>query len=204
MSRERGFTLPELLTVLTVTGIVLVIAVPNLLSMVRSDTLTTTANNLVFALNYARNEAVKRDTVVSVCPSSDGQTCLSGSTSWATGWMVYYTASGSTTPIPLQAWPALPATFTLVTKIPASGAPTTSSVIPAFQPTGMTYTNTTGLASAITTTAVEFILCDPRGPSKAVDMELLPTGRTQAALTPGYSVYISPVTEAPIALTTCS
>lgn len=199
MRWERGFTLPELMTVIAVAAILMVVAVPSLLSFVRSDTLSTNANNLVFALNYSRNEAVKRDAVVSLCPSSDGASCQAGSTSWASGWIAYI-GTGTTPTTVLQAWPGLPGGFSLVTKVFS----VTSSVVPiTFQSNGLTYANTGGLQSAVSS-AVEFILCDPRGPKYGVDMELLPTGRTETSVTPGYSVYVTPSTEATTALTTCS
>ncbi len=198
MRWQRGFTLPELMTVIAVAAILMVVAVPNLLSFVRSDTLSTTANNLVFALNYARNEAVKRDTVVSLCPSADGASCQTGSTSWASGWIAFL---GTTSPpaTVLQAWPGLPGGFTMVTKV----FTVTSSVGPiTFQPSGLTYANTGGLQSSVSS-AVEFILCDPRGAKYGVDMELLPTGRTETSTTPGYSVYTGG-TGTGTPLTTCS
>jgi type IV fimbrial biogenesis protein FimT len=176
------------MTAIAVAAILMVVAIPNLLSFVRSDTLTTNANNLVFALNYARNQAVKLDSVVSLCPSSDGASCIAASTSWANGWIAF--TGASTAPVVLQVWPGMPGGFTLVTKVYT----VTSSVSPInFQPSGLT--------SA--TSAIEFILCDPRGPKYGIDMELLPTGRTETSTTPGYSVYTGG-TGTGTALTTCS
>ena len=185
--KSRGFTLIELMTTIAIAAILVIIAIPNFNSFVKNNTLTTSANNLVFALNYARNEAVKRDAVVTLCPTSDGQTCIASSTSWSTGWLVV-TGTAAT---PLQAWPALPSNFTLVTKV--SGATTNVAPIQ-YQPSGLTGSSAT----------VQFILCDSRGPSKAVELELTPTGRIEAALTAGYSVGGPPPSGTGTALTTCS
>jgi prepilin-type N-terminal cleavage/methylation domain-containing protein len=179
---QGGFSLIELLTVIVVAGILAVYGLPNLISLIRADTLSTSANKLVFALNYARNEAVKRDAQVYVCPSSDGATCTNGS-SWAIGWMVYILPSGSSTPTPLQSWPALPSNFTLVSK--QNGTTTAAAAPVTYQPNGLTYSSALAMPSASTT---EFIFCSAQGISKAVDVELMPTGRVETSLTPGQNL----------------
>ena len=46
------------------------------------------------ALNYARAEAIKRAARVSICPSTDGATCL-GANDWSRGWMVFLDSAAS-------------------------------------------------------------------------------------------------------------
>ncbi|QEE24448.1 prepilin-type N-terminal cleavage/methylation domain-containing protein [Rhodanobacter glycinis] len=65
--RQRGFTLVELMITLAVAVILTAIAVPSFRNLTLSNRLTTTANDIVGALNVARMEAVKRNASVQFC-----------------------------------------------------------------------------------------------------------------------------------------
>lgn len=84
---QPGFTLIELLVTVAIAAIVLAIAVPNFITFVQNTRLTSQANDLVTALNYARSEAIKRGVRTAVCSSTDGASCAA-STTWDTGWLV--------------------------------------------------------------------------------------------------------------------
>lgn len=84
----NGFTLIELMVTLAVLGIVIGVAIPSFTRQVLNNRSLTLGSDLVTAFNFAREEAVKRGSRVSICPSTDGLTCLSG-TNWARGWMVF-------------------------------------------------------------------------------------------------------------------
>ena len=91
--RARGFSLVELMLVLTVGGILLAIAAPSFRSFMQNSRLTTQANTLVYALNLARSEAVRLDTTVEVCASKNGASCDGGGppgNPWDDGWIVCY------------------------------------------------------------------------------------------------------------------
>ena len=92
--RQRGFTVVELMAVMAVAIILLGVGIPGFRQIAASNKLTTTTNDLVVSMNYARQEAVTRGVPVAVCPSPDGAGC-SGGTDWAVGWMVF-TDDGST------------------------------------------------------------------------------------------------------------
>lgn len=81
---SRGFTLMELMVVLTIAGIVFGLGVPAFRDFTRNNRLTGAANELLITVVSARNEAVRRQTVVSVCPSTapdqPGATCLDAAT----------------------------------------------------------------------------------------------------------------------------
>jgi type IV fimbrial biogenesis protein FimT len=86
--KQNGFTLIELMVTVVVLAIVLAVAIPSFTSQVLNNRSLTLGGDLVTALNFAREEAVKRGARVSICPSSDGATCLTA-TDWAKGWMVF-------------------------------------------------------------------------------------------------------------------
>lgn len=69
---ERGFNLIELMITLAVAVILVMVAVPSFRSLMLSNKLTTTANDMVDAIHTARIEAVKRNTTVQLCSDSAG------------------------------------------------------------------------------------------------------------------------------------
>lgn len=81
-----GFTLIELMIVLVIGGILLGLAVPSFYDSLRRNRLTSEANNLITSFNLARSEAINRRNTVTVCPSSDQETCTGGG--WEEGWIV--------------------------------------------------------------------------------------------------------------------
>lgn len=127
-----GFTLIELMVVLTLAGILSGIAIPNFIQGIRSNRLTTAANNLVTALNLARSEAVKRSIQVVVRTTG-------AATIWETGWTVFVDTNGNFTfdgtDVLLMAYPALPNGYTLRT-----GNATTYRLYAAYTPSGLSTT----------------------------------------------------------------
>jgi len=67
-----GFTLLELMIVIVVIVIVMTVAVPNLREMIKNNRVTGQGNELVAIINYARNEALRRNVNVPVHLSTDG------------------------------------------------------------------------------------------------------------------------------------
>ncbi len=94
MKSSKGFTLLELMITLAVSAILMFVAVPSFVSFIRNSQMTTQANAFFTDLSLTKSEAVKRNARVSICASTNGTTC-SGSTNWATGWIVFTDASGS-------------------------------------------------------------------------------------------------------------
>jgi type IV fimbrial biogenesis protein FimT len=70
-NRSRGFTLMELMLVLTLAGIILAIASPSFSEFRRSNRMAAVSNDFLVGVQVARSEAIKRQTGVSLCPSLD-------------------------------------------------------------------------------------------------------------------------------------
>lgn len=86
---SRGLTLVELVTTLAVAAIGLAVIVPSWSALTSRSQITTTANQLLTHLRYARNEAVSRNSPVSLCPSDDGATCSGDTGGWQRGYIVF-------------------------------------------------------------------------------------------------------------------
>jgi type IV fimbrial biogenesis protein FimT len=68
----RGFTLVELMITMAVALVLIMIAVPSFKNLTLSNKLTTTANDIVGAINIARMEAVKRNASAQLCSNTTG------------------------------------------------------------------------------------------------------------------------------------
>ena len=85
---QAGYTLLELMTALSIMGILIAIGAPSFNDYNRNSRTLAAQNDLVTALNLARSEAVQRSLRVSVCASSDGASCT-GNATWNDGWIVF-------------------------------------------------------------------------------------------------------------------
>jgi type IV fimbrial biogenesis protein FimT len=81
-----GFTLVEILVVLTLVGIMMGLAVPSFRNFIGSQRAKSASYELVTSLLLARSEAIKRNADVTITPST--------ANTWTSGWSV---ASASTT-----------------------------------------------------------------------------------------------------------
>lgn len=84
--RRRGFTLVELLVVVAVLAVILTLAAPSFRSMIEMQRLRSITSQLVTDLQFARNEAVQRNTLLRVSfEKNDDMTCYTLYTSPALG-----------------------------------------------------------------------------------------------------------------------
>ncbi|EDR34944.1 putative fimT protein [Coxiella burnetii Q321] len=72
---DRGMTFLELLIALSLLLIFISLAVPAWQTFLAQERLAALINRLAAAIHFARSEAIKRHSVVTLCGSSDGQRC---------------------------------------------------------------------------------------------------------------------------------
>lgn len=95
---QRGMTAIELLVTLSIVAILTAMAVPAFRDFLQNNRAAEQSNALVGALALARNEAVTRGIPVSVCASSDGESCDADGglfSDWTQGWIVFSDAAGN-------------------------------------------------------------------------------------------------------------
>lgn len=114
---QSGITLIELMTVVSIVGILLGIGVPSLSTFIAKNRLLTTGNDLISALSFARSEAIKRGKPVSLCKRRAGESaaCDLSGRDWANGWLVFVD-SDPLRPTPaevLRVYEALPRGYSL-------------------------------------------------------------------------------------------
>jgi two-component system sensor histidine kinase TctE len=103
--RSRGYSLIELIVVMTIVGIVVGICVPSYKYVTNSNRVASEVNSLLGDMQYARSEAVKEGAPVSVCPGTGTMpvsgttpkgsgTCSTSAANWQGGWFVFSDVNG--------------------------------------------------------------------------------------------------------------
>ena len=78
--RRSGFTLVEMLTVMTILGVLAALAAPSFARLTARQRAGTVSTDLYITLVKARSEAIKRSRDVTLSPNTSGQ--------WASGWRI--------------------------------------------------------------------------------------------------------------------
>ena len=89
MDRRRGYTLPELVFTMAIAVGLLGWGVPAFRDLQLNAARTREVNQFIQAVYLARSEAIKRNGVVSLCPSLDGKWCAPSGTPWQRGWVIF-------------------------------------------------------------------------------------------------------------------
>jgi type IV fimbrial biogenesis protein FimT len=83
---SKGFTLVEMMVVITIVGILLAVVIPGFKSILNNQRVKSASFELFTSLTLARSEAIKRNTDVTITPTTTSD--------WESGWSI---AAGSTT-----------------------------------------------------------------------------------------------------------
>jgi type IV fimbrial biogenesis protein FimT len=162
--KDRGFTAIELLAVVAVAAILATIAVPSFSQLRRGASIGASANQMLWALHYARSSAILRSLPTVLCLSPDGARCVTAAGAAATGWIVFHDRDRSSPP-QLSAADEVLHRLSLPQNVTVSG--TRAAV---------TYWPTTRAGTTST-----FKLCDVRGDPQGRSVIVSQTGRPRVA-----------------------
>jgi type IV fimbrial biogenesis protein FimT len=164
MERRGGYTLPELMFAVALLAGALGYGVPVFRDLGLDTARSREVNSFVHALYLARSEAVKRNGVVSLCPSPDGVRCGPGGVPWHAGWIVFVNRDRDQPAVRdddeelLRAYAAWPAGSVLANRATLS-----------FRPFGQSGTTAT------------FTFCDRRGDASARAVIVSQSGRPRVS-----------------------
>ncbi|MBW4936404.1 GspH/FimT family pseudopilin [Marinobacter sp. F4206] len=91
--KYSGFTLIELMVTIAVLAILVTVAVPSFRNIIISNSVSFDRDEFFSLVAFARSDAIKRGTAVTICKSSDGSTC-DDSLAWSDGWLAFHDADG--------------------------------------------------------------------------------------------------------------
>lgn len=94
---RSGWTVVEILIGLAAIAIVTMISAPVVSSLSHEYYLKKASSNLLSSLRLAQNEAARRGSIASLCPSSDGKSCRPDG-DWNRGWIVFVDTNANQRP----------------------------------------------------------------------------------------------------------
>lgn len=85
---QAGVTMPECMVVLLISAILLGVGLPSLAAFVSASRTSNYSNELLASIWLTRNEAIRLNSRVMLCKSSNGIDCATAG-SWNQGWLVF-------------------------------------------------------------------------------------------------------------------
>ena len=137
MRKLRGVTLPELLIVMVIVGILATLAVPSFQRLIQANAITSGVDMFMADLRYTRSESIKRGGGVVMCrsdaPEKANPTCGTGSKlGWQSGWIIFHDLNNNGKKTATETLLRVQAPLTGIDSIAEPGAATALK----FSPTG--------------------------------------------------------------------
>ena len=88
MNKNKGFSLIELIIVLTVISILSAYAMPTFRQLRQNKAIESARNSLFVELQFARTKAIMSQSYIVVCPSVSNSACADDA-NWHKGWIVF-------------------------------------------------------------------------------------------------------------------
>ena len=88
---QNGWTLVELMIVLAIASLMLTAALPHYRDWIATYQLANAGQQLSASMSYARSEAIKRNSRVTLCRSANRRQCATN-VGWESGWLVFVDA----------------------------------------------------------------------------------------------------------------
>ena len=93
--KSTGFTLLELVIIVTILAITSAFAAPGVMSMIADNRISSSVNDYVAALQFAKTEAAARISPVTLCKANNNlNNCVAGG-DWQQGWVVFADANSN-------------------------------------------------------------------------------------------------------------
>lgn len=174
MHKHAGFTIMELMIVVTIIGVLGAMALPGLKEWNRNAARTAAVSEFLGSMHLARSESVKRNVRVGMCPTTDAtdpDAKCAGEKDWAIGWLVFVDTNGDmdrgVDEEVLGALDAINPAFSL--------SSTNGDIALAFRPNGRMETSNLEATT-------DFSLCDERGPEQGRVISVSTSGRPQSGV----------------------
>ena len=94
---KKGFTLIELMITVVILSVLAAVGIPMFANMIRMNAVSAVTNEMLTGFTYARTEAVRRQTVVSICARNAPEGLGCGD-NWRNGWLVFENANQAAAP----------------------------------------------------------------------------------------------------------
>lgn len=97
MKKNHGFTLVELMIVISIVGLLMSIAVPSMRTYISNSAANSLGNTLLIDIMYARNHAISNTVIVKMLPldprtgarSYEPDEPASAGVNWGLGWLIF-------------------------------------------------------------------------------------------------------------------
>jgi type IV fimbrial biogenesis protein FimT len=95
-NRNAGFTMFELIVVISIVGILTAVGTPTFRYVTASNRMSGEVNSLLGDMQFARSQAIKQGLPVTICTSSNGTQCAGATiNTWQVGWIVFVDSNGN-------------------------------------------------------------------------------------------------------------